>query len=143
VQFTAFWNDYFVPTWMIRYGPSTWNIHDVDDDFLINRTNNPMERYNRALNDKFPTAHPSAVDLVEVLKRDAEEFLLTMNDIRKTRKKMQEHKPVDIPSVPNDYLLFKEGQTLEIPKVPVPTKKKSTKREALKDLSVNTLTKKR
>ena len=23
VQFTAFWNDYFVSTWMIRYGPST------------------------------------------------------------------------------------------------------------------------
>lgn len=53
-QFDDFWNRYFIKIWMEQYGPSTENIYGINQDLLINRTNNPMERYNRKFNHAFP-----------------------------------------------------------------------------------------
>ena len=50
VQFNSFWS-YFISTWMVRYNPRVWNVHSFvteNSEFtLINRTNNPLERFNR------------------------------------------------------------------------------------------------
>ena len=66
-----FWK-YFIQTWMVRYSPEDWNINGAiynnDDDKLVNRTNNPLERFNRTLNNFFPNGHPSMPQFVEVLK---------------------------------------------------------------------------
>ena len=53
VQFNSFWR-YFISTWMVRYNPRVWNVHSFvteNSEFtLINRTNNPSERFNRITN---------------------------------------------------------------------------------------------
>ena len=48
---------------MQKYDRRTWNITGIVDgaepvDVLLNRTNNPLERYNRTLNAAFPNAVP-------------------------------------------------------------------------------------
>ena len=45
---------------MDDYDPMTWNLNAFrgDDDRLIHRTNNPLERYNHTLNELLPT-HPT------------------------------------------------------------------------------------
>lgn len=38
---------------------------------IVNRTNNPLEAYNRRLADTFGDAHPSLLEFVQVLKEEA------------------------------------------------------------------------
>ena len=58
-SFDSFWK-YFLETWMKRFKPAQWNInsHTNDNDDVINRTNNPLERFNRKLKNEFPVSHP-------------------------------------------------------------------------------------
>jgi len=48
---------YFMKTWVKTkgIGPETWNISNVNEEDLINRTNNPAERSNRTLNERMDT----------------------------------------------------------------------------------------
>lgn len=50
-KWDTFWDDYFERQWMNNVPPSSWNIHDASDEVkdFINRTNNPIETYNRRL----------------------------------------------------------------------------------------------
>ena len=42
---------YFTDTWMKRYQILDWNISYINgDENLINRTNNPSDKYNKRLN---------------------------------------------------------------------------------------------
>ena len=70
-QFDSFW-DYFVKTWMIRYNPKVWNVHPFTSEnaefTLINRTNNPQGRFNREMNDSFPTPHPTMTTFVKTIR---------------------------------------------------------------------------
>ena len=54
---------------------TTWNIHDEDDKYLdlANRTNNALERYNRSMNDKFPTPHPTLLVFVQTIELESRE----------------------------------------------------------------------
>jgi hypothetical protein len=45
-RWVKFW-DYFQKIWMTRFKPEDWN---VNVKFVMNRTNNPIERYNREVN---------------------------------------------------------------------------------------------
>lgn len=57
---TAF-QGYFQNKWMVRYDPYLWNIHEATvvppgytaENILIGRTNNPLERFNKSLNQFF------------------------------------------------------------------------------------------
>jgi hypothetical protein len=40
----------------------SWNKTLNKRDALVTRTNNALERYNRTLNEEFPTAHPKMPD---------------------------------------------------------------------------------
>ena len=46
--YDTFWNN-FMKTWIMDYDPKFWNVNACTNDTerLINRTNNPVERYNR------------------------------------------------------------------------------------------------
>ena len=70
--YDRFWR-YFQKTWIDGYGFKQWNIHAIvsredKDDIMINRTNNPLERYNRTFRDNFPHPHPSMTDFVRVIR---------------------------------------------------------------------------
>ena len=55
---------------MKRFKPAQWNInsHTNDNDDVINRTNNPLERFNRKLKNEFPVSHPSMAVFVNTIK---------------------------------------------------------------------------
>jgi len=78
--YNAFWN-YFVKTWVMDYDPKIWNINGFtrDTERLINRTNNPVERYHRHLNEILP-AHPSVPILVETLQKEGRKYVEYLSD---------------------------------------------------------------
>ncbi|OWZ04204.1 hypothetical protein PHMEG_00023929, partial [Phytophthora megakarya] len=61
-----FWG-YFERTWLEQYSIEVWNVFGLDNE-LIARTNNPLEWFNRELNSRFPTPHPSMATFVTVIK---------------------------------------------------------------------------
>jgi hypothetical protein len=126
-QFDSFWA-YFMKNFMkktTRYDDhsglylfTSWNIsHLVDDDgqlieeenghsVLVNRTNNPLERFNRKLNERIPR-HPTVQVLVSILKDISNEYVDLMKDIRLRRYRQKPHPPVPIPVFPSDFASFK------------------------------------
>jgi len=81
-SYNFFWN-YFTKTWMHDYDPLTWNLNafENDEDILINRTNNPLERYNRALNELLPT-HPTMAVFVEGIQNEARKYVDLLENIK-------------------------------------------------------------
>ena len=73
-------------------------------DVLVNRTNNPLERFNRTLNERIPT-HPTMQSLVQILKEISCEYVAKMDLIkRKKGRRQNEHAPVRIPLIPADFV---------------------------------------
>jgi len=109
-QMAAYWT-YFVKTWLKLYDPDMWNISKVLDDpdiidFLVNRTNNPIERFNRAMNDKFPKAHPSMVEFVQAIKEESVRYVNLLRWIKAGRATPPEHQPFTLYIIPDAYHTF-------------------------------------
>lgn len=108
-KLNTFWN-YFRSTWLIRYRPEDWNINAFTKEdslvTLINRTNNPLERFNRELNQAFPTAHPSMNDFVATIKKISCEYLYKLNRVDCNSRKKPVHAPVNRYPLPADYAAF-------------------------------------
>ena len=110
-KFDSFWN-YFRLTWMTKYDPKTWNIHEIvsneDEDMLVNRTNNACESFNRRLNEKIGHAHPTMQILIKILNEiscDYENKLITIENSRK--RSLSNHQDVYAPEVPHDYWIYR------------------------------------
>jgi len=74
-NFNEFWK-YFISAWIKKYNPNTWNcIDDKHDEIIVNRTNNPIERYNRTLNALFPNAHPTVQKFVQAIDLESLSFV--------------------------------------------------------------------
>jgi len=102
----TFWR-YFIKTWTIEYKPTYWNVSLYKDmDVLRNRTNNPLERYNRTLNEMFPTPHPTMTQFVSTIKGESQRFVEMLKDIEEMRQEPVKHKPVKIPHIPIQYEMF-------------------------------------
>ena len=94
---------------MVTYKVSDWNIHAYTTDresTLINRTNNPLERFNRELNKKFPSAHPSMIEFVNVIREISNEYVAKVEKVKKGRYILPTHAPVRYEEVPEDYHSF-------------------------------------
>jgi len=104
--YNSFWN-YFIKIWMNDYDPRTWNLNafQEEEDILINRTNNPLERYNRTLNEMLP-AHPTMAVFVEAIQGESRRFVDLLQDIKLKRVKPSNHKKVVIPNIPQEYIDF-------------------------------------
>lgn len=72
---------------MIRYNPKVWNVHSFvteNSEFkMINRTNNPLERFNRKMNDSFPTSHPTMTSFVETIREISDTYVSDLSRIAK------------------------------------------------------------
>ncbi|GMF38992.1 unnamed protein product [Phytophthora fragariaefolia] len=55
-KWRGFWES-FQRTWLELYDTSVWNVAGLSNE-LVARTNNPLERFNRVLNDRFPKPRP-------------------------------------------------------------------------------------
>ena len=104
---------YFMRVWMGIFGPEYWSIYgrrgiDVNDDYtLINRTNNPLERYNRTLGEHFVHAHPTLPMLIQVLREKAERYVELLQNIEMGMTKPTPHEPLYIPEIPEEYYCWR------------------------------------
>ena len=126
-KFDEFWC-YFNKNWMKKtrhfqdktglYLFTSWNIsHLIDSkgkllkdeegmDVAVNRTNNPLERFNRKMNEDIPI-HPSMSVFVEGIKRISNEYVDVMNATRMQKGRKQVHAPVNLPRIPADFASFR------------------------------------
>ena len=84
-KWAQFW-EYFESYWCSSEEfMKTWNVRDEDnDDYdLRNRTNNGLERYNRSMNDLFPTPHPSLSLFVQTIEKESRRIVKRLDDIRR------------------------------------------------------------
>ncbi|KUF90247.1 hypothetical protein AM588_10002807 [Phytophthora nicotianae] len=72
-KWTKFWK-YFKTTWIKKIVPAWWNTNGLGKD-IVNRTNNPLERYNRTLNDAFSVAHPDVTLFISVIEAQSREYV--------------------------------------------------------------------
>lgn len=108
---TAFW-PYFISTWLGRYEIAMWNVHRlrgrVNDGTLINMTNNPLERFNGILNQRFGTGRPNMTHFVETLRSITTEYTETLDNISTGRAAMPVRDGPNVPTVPADYNHFND-----------------------------------
>jgi hypothetical protein len=107
-QFDTFWT-YFKKVWLKKYDSNLWNISGLledDPNDLINRTNNPLERYNRTLNKAFPEAHPSVIDFVRVIRSEGQRYVRKYEEIKRGRRARQHHLLPTLFTVPQSYYDF-------------------------------------
>ncbi|KAE8912720.1 hypothetical protein PF005_g24031 [Phytophthora fragariae] len=81
-KWSKFWK-YFVRTWIKKYKPEDWNVYGVQD--IVNRTNNPLERYNRTLNRAMGEPHPDIGKFVVVLEAEAQRYVDSLADVANRR----------------------------------------------------------
>ncbi|POM81478.1 Hypothetical protein PHPALM_542 [Phytophthora palmivora] len=74
-----FWA-YFHKTWLETYKPHLWNVHGIQQ-MIVNRTNNPLERFNRNLNGAFLISHPNILTFVRVIGDHASHYVTLLEDI--------------------------------------------------------------
>lgn len=100
-KWQEFW-DYFQRTWLEQYDVSVWNVVTLDNE-LVARTNNPLERFNRELNDHSPKPRPSMATFMGVIKTLSAEYNQRLAAVprgrgrRPTRERIQLPVPVDLP----------------------------------------------
>ncbi|POM69652.1 Hypothetical protein PHPALM_14045 [Phytophthora palmivora] len=70
---------YFGKTWLETYPPDLWNIYGVRRQ-IVNRTNNPLERFHRELNARMK-AHPTLKRFVRVIENIAREYVVLRRSI--------------------------------------------------------------
>ncbi|KAK1933972.1 hypothetical protein P3T76_011732 [Phytophthora citrophthora] len=73
-KWTQFW-DYFRRTWIL----------------IVNRTNNPLERYNRELNGSFSTPRPNLANFVGVIEKHSHYYVTLLEDIARGRARAPVH----------------------------------------------------
>ena len=104
-KFNAFW-DYFVRTWMIRYNPRVIPLFLRMLNLLVNRANNPLERFNRKMNESFPTPHAPMSRFVETIRKISEEYVSDLGRIQKGTMAKPVHLPVTVYEIPESYTNF-------------------------------------
>ena len=98
--------DYFHKTWMEKYGPEMWNISDLTTKTLVTRTNNPLERYNRRLNELFLAAHPTLARFVSIIRSEEADYSNLIRGIRSgSTSNSISREGYSFPEIPVDFCL--------------------------------------
>ena len=87
---------------------ATWNIHDEDENYfdLETRTNNALERYNRSMNDKFPTPYTSLPVVVQTIKLESYKQVKKCENICRGINQVPRIKETNIGLIPFCYSTF-------------------------------------
>ncbi|POM80282.1 LOW QUALITY PROTEIN: Hypothetical protein PHPALM_1901, partial [Phytophthora palmivora] len=94
-KWIKFWQ-YFARTWLEMYPPELRNICGVQRK-IVNRTNNPLERFHRELNARIKP-HPSVKQFVRVIERIAFEYVVHRKSIIKLDGTLSPSPPTSFPS---------------------------------------------
>lgn len=92
-----YWN-YFRCTWINRFPPRVWNVIGIKKN-IIARTNNPLERFNREINLRFPTPKPTLVVFVETVKDISDGYVNKISDIKHGKAKRKPRENIDLPTL--------------------------------------------
>ena len=107
-KWDTFW-EYFWATWCVRYNPLHWNVHKINADpsiELLNRTNNPLERFNRRFNAAFPNStRPSIVAYVATILQISNDVIADLALIRLGKLQPHRHQPATTYTIPATYPL--------------------------------------
>eukprot|EP00644_Phytophthora_capsici_P008753 jgi/Phyca11/111322/e_gw1.20.607.1 len=96
-----FWK-YFKRAWIKKVLPEWWNINGLNED-IVNRTNKPLERYNRTLNEAFPVPHPDVIQFISIIERQSRDNVRLIEDISNCRARAPRHAgPQQAPSFESD-----------------------------------------
>ena len=109
---------YFRHTWMGLFTPNDWNIHNqmLNQAEIANRTNNPLETYNRHLNSLFSNPHPNLRAFVVTLRQEAESKFQLFQQVQGGIADAPVHRDVLRPSInmiPETYNIFKLTQCIQ------------------------------
>lgn len=107
-KWEQFWS-YFDRTWIKKFPPTYWNVEGFTDK-IINRTNNPLERFSRELNAAIPTPHPDLPSFVSIIEMVARRYTNRHFDInhgngRSTmppRRLISIPTPISLPDLPKN-----------------------------------------
>lgn len=125
--FDQYWR-YFLKTWMRKtrhhqdktgiYLFTSWNISHLIDkngeiienedgvNVMVNRTNNPLERFNRRMNESIPI-HPTVQVFVQGIKDICNDYVDQMFAVKLQRgRKQGNHAAVNVPEIPADFKSF-------------------------------------
>ena len=105
-----FWR-YFEATWMTKYPVEMWSYWNSRSG-MVSRTNNALERYNRTLGEMCVHAHPSTVNLVQIIRDQFALYSAKMNNIRRGTEKVPQHDGFIMPTVPSEFLEFVHGNNI-------------------------------
>ena len=93
-------------TWVNGYDLQDWNCNEIvenSDTTMVNRTNNPLERYNSTLQDAFERNHPSLETFVTTIKRESIRMVQKIEDKRNKHDVPPEHNDLNYPQIPDSY----------------------------------------
>ncbi len=74
---------------------------------MIQRTNNPVESFNRRFAEMFTVKHPSMQVFVEGIHTISDRYLTDMRNIRTGLDQAPKHLPVHFAKIPPEYTKFK------------------------------------
>ncbi|GMF20429.1 unnamed protein product [Phytophthora fragariaefolia] len=100
-KWREYWS-YFERTWLEQYSIDVWNVFGLDNELVA--SDNPLERFNRELNSRFPTPHPSMATFVTVIKTISQKYVRRVADVPRGRIRriplevIQLPDAIDIPS---------------------------------------------
>ncbi|KAG4224194.1 hypothetical protein PC116_g27348 [Phytophthora cactorum] len=77
-KWNQFWN-YFQKTWIEMFPPDLWNIYGVQRE-IVNRTNNPLERFHREVNARLK-GQPSLPHFVKTIEEIARHYQILRKSI--------------------------------------------------------------
>ena len=108
-KWDLWWENYFKKYWMSSTAfIKTWNIHNKGKKYkdIQNRTNNGLERYNRHLNQKFPTPHPSLLIFVSALEEEARAQVQGLENIWYGKEIPNNLEEISVGPIPEYYKNF-------------------------------------
>ncbi|KAJ8535238.1 hypothetical protein ON010_g13500 [Phytophthora cinnamomi] len=84
-KWRRFWG-YFRATWLDRYNVEAWNVFLLENS-LVARTNNPLVRFNRELNQAFPSPHPNIATFVRVIRDISQNYVAKLTNVAQGRRR--------------------------------------------------------
>lgn len=111
-KWNQFWM-YFTKTWMTIFNTEYWNInHLISEQVqLVNRTNNPLESYNRIFTRKFKNGKPSLLLFANTCKQESIRHVQLISHIKKGLVRPPSHNTANYPSIPTNYLRYQANIT--------------------------------
>ena len=85
---------------------NAWHLHEENGDVkdIQARTNNGLERYDRHMNNLFPSPHPSLLVFIETIKKEANDQIFRLENLNAKDELPHMYAKTYIPKLPPVYI---------------------------------------